>query len=57
MEKKKDLFIIYSNYLHALVERREYGDKYGDTEELIEAYEKQLEKVLVKKQEKNKDKS
>lgn len=48
----KDLLEIYRNYLFALQEREEYGDKYGDTEELIEQYEKELGKRLVIKENK-----
>ena len=39
---KKDLLNIYKNYLHSLIERKEHGDKYGDTDELIKYYEKEL---------------
>ena len=50
----KDLLTLYRNYLFALKEREEYGDKYGDTDELIKMYEDELEKqgvkVKVKKQ-------
>lgn len=49
MENKEDLIIIYRNYLYALEERKIYGDRYGDTDELIKIYEKKLEKVLTKK--------
>lgn len=38
----KDLLELYRNYLFALQEREEYGDRYGDTDELIETYEKTL---------------
>jgi hypothetical protein len=38
----KDLLELYRNYLFALQEREEYGDKYGDTDELIETYQKTL---------------
>ena len=31
----------YRNYLSTLAARKEYGDKYGDTEEIVEMYEKQ----------------
>ena len=39
---KKDLLIIYKLYLYAIHEQQEYGDKYGDTDELINMYEKIL---------------
>lgn len=37
---------IYRNYLFALQEREEYGDKYGDTDELMEIYKNKLKKIL-----------
>ena len=51
MNKKtlKDLFIIYRNYLFAIQERNEYGDKYGDTKEIINIYENELKKYGIKK--------
>ncbi len=48
----KDMLILYRNYLFALSEREEYGDKYGDTEELIEMYEMKLKNIIDKE---NKD--
>lgn len=44
----KNILEIYRNYLFALQEREEYGDKYGDTDEIIEMYEKKLEENGVK---------
>ena len=44
---KKNLLELYRNYLFALQTREEYGDKYGDTKEIIKDYEKQL-KIKVK---------
>jgi len=44
-----DLYITYRNYLYALQEREEFGDKYGDTKEIIEIYEKELEEHNIKK--------
>lgn len=38
----KDLLMLYRNYLFAIQERQEYGDRYGDTDELMEMYEKRL---------------
>ena len=38
----KDLLMLYRNYLFAIQEREEFGDKYGDTEEIIKYYEKVL---------------
>ena len=43
-----DLLKTYRNYLFSLQTRAEYGDKYGDTDELIKIYEKKLAKVLGK---------
>ena len=40
--KVKDLLMLYRNYLFAIREREEFGDKYGDTEEIIKEYEKKL---------------
>ena len=47
---------LYRLYLFALLEREEYGDKYGDTDDLIKMYEEKLnikelgnEKKKVKK--------
>jgi hypothetical protein len=54
MKEKIDKLQIYRNYLSTLATRQEYGDKYGDTEEIVEMYEKQLgkdeplNKLLVK---------
>lgn len=49
MENKKinsiDLLIIYKNYLHSIMYRKEYKDKYGDTIELIKMYEEKLKLV------------
>lgn len=39
---KKDILITYRNYLATLQYHQEYGDKYGDTQELIEMYERKL---------------
>jgi len=49
---------IYKNYLFALQIREEYGDKYGDTDEIIKHYEEILEKNNIKRLtlEKNKNK-
>jgi len=45
---KKNLLEIYRNYLYSLRMQQEYGDKYGDTKELIKLYEEEL-KIKVKK--------
>lgn len=38
----KDLLMLYRNYIFAIQERQEYGDRYGDTDELMQMYEEQL---------------
>ena len=38
----KDTLQMYKNYLYALRERQEYGNQYGDTDEIINMYEKDL---------------
>jgi len=38
----KDLLELYRNYLFTLQERAEYGDRYGDTDEIVKHYEKVL---------------
>ena len=43
---EKNILEIYRNYLFLVQTREEYGDKYGDTEELQKIYEKKLENVL-----------
>lgn len=52
---KKNLLELYRNYLFALQEREEYGDKYGDTDEIIEIYEKKLKENGIKVKEKTKE--
>ena len=56
MNNKKilNLFTIYRNYLFALQERNEFGDKYGDTEEIIQIYENKLQEHGIKILTKNK---
>ena len=49
MKNKLDLMTLYRNYLFALAERRQYGDIYGDTDEMINMYERLLEKGNIKK--------
>lgn len=48
---KKDLLRLYQNYLYALREKQLYGDKYGDTDEIIKMYED----ILGIKSNKNED--
>lgn len=38
-DKMKDTLQMYMNYLYALREREEYGNQYGDTDEIIKMYE------------------
>ena len=38
----KEQLELYRNYLATLYYHQEYGDKYGDTQELIEMYERKL---------------
>ena len=44
----KDLLVIYRNYLLALQEIQEHGNKYGD-EDVIKVYEEKLEKANILK--------
>lgn len=46
MKNVEDLITLYKLYLFAIIEREEYGDKYGDTDEIIDMYE---EKLKIKK--------
>ena len=50
-----NIFELYLNYLFSLEERRKYGDKYGDTLELIEIYEEYLEEKGVLKRTRKKN--
>lgn len=43
--KELELLMLYRNYLFALQTREEFGDKYGDTDEIIKMYEEKLEKI------------
>lgn len=38
----EDKLLLFRNYQFALQERQEYGTMYGDTDEIIEMYEKRL---------------
>ena len=44
--EKLELLTIYRNYLYSLEARKEFGDKYGDSDELIDIYEKKLIKTI-----------
>lgn len=50
---EKSLLELYRNYLFALQEREEYGDKYGDTDEIIKQYEEKLKIKSLRKEYKN----
>lgn len=39
---EKDLLMLYRNYIFALLTREEYGEQYGDTDEIIKQYEEKL---------------
>ena len=43
-----DVITLYINYLHALETYREFGDRYGDTIEIIEMYQEKLEERNIK---------
>lgn len=50
--KEKDnnvlsIIVLYKIYLYAIREREEYGDLYGDTDEIIRLYEEELEKRMM----------
>ena len=47
--EKYDLLTIYRNYLYALQMRKEYGEAYGDTQDIIDHYEQILIKAKVLK--------
>lgn len=41
-----ELIVLYRNYLYSLQEREEYGDIYGDTDELISMYEDKINRLI-----------
>ena len=43
---KENIIEIYSNYLYAIRMHEEYGDTYGDTDEIIKHYENKINKYL-----------
>ena len=43
---KENIIEIYLNYLHTIRIREEYGDLYGDTDEIIKYYENKINKYL-----------
>lgn len=55
MENKKDLLTLYKNYIFALQTREEYGEQYGDTDEIIKQYEEKLKIKSLRKEAKNED--
>ena len=44
MKEKINKLQTYRNYLATLITRQEYGDRYGDTDEIVKMYENQLGK-------------
>lgn len=44
---KDNIIEIYMNYLHAIRMHEEYGDKYGDTDDIIKYYEEKIDKYLL----------
>ena len=53
----KDLLELYKNYLLSIQYQKEFGDKYGDTQELINIYEEELKlKKLRNERRKGSDK-
>lgn len=55
MENEKDLLTLYKNYIFALQTREEFGEKYGDTDEIIKQYEEKLKIKSLRKEVKNED--
>ena len=43
---KENILEIYMNYLYAIRMREEYGDLYGDTDDIIKYYENRIKKAL-----------
>lgn len=43
----KDIYILYKNYLTSIQYHKEFGEKYGDTLDLILSYEHQLEQYGI----------
>lgn len=52
MKCKQDLITLYKLYLFALQERQEFGEKYGDTDEIIKQYEEKLKIKSLRKESK-----
>ena len=50
---ERNLLELYRNYLFALQTREEYGEQYGDTDELINQYEEKLKIKSLRKEYKN----
>ena len=48
-----DLYVLYRNYIFSINEIEEYGDKYGDTKEIIQMYEEKLQEYDIKIKKKN----
>lgn len=43
---KENILEIYMNYLYAIRMREEYGDLYGDTDDIIKYYENRIKEAL-----------
>jgi len=43
---KENIIEIYLNYLYAIRMHEEYGDLYGDTDDIIKYYENKINKYL-----------
>jgi len=44
---KENILELYMNYLHAIRMREEYGDIYGDTDNIIEYFADEINKYLL----------
>lgn len=51
---KENIIEIYLNYLHVVRMHEEYGDLYGDTDDIIKYYENKINKYLVNSEDINK---
>ena len=52
---EKDLLTLYKNYIFALQTREEYGEQYGDTDEIIKQYEEKLKIKSLRKENRYED--
>ena len=51
---KENIIETYLNYLHAVRMHEEYGDLYGDTDDIIKYYENKINKYLSNTEDINK---